>query len=241
MAPWIEHLRLAEYLLQEIHALDAHYFAIGNVAPDSGIRDDITKEFNPPSRVSHFFAPKGARYHVADLDFYRTNLSEASPDEMSDDRFSFLLGYYFHLVTDNLWYQQIDLPTREKFHAQFEADPEFIWEVKRDWYGLDLDFVRSNPESLYWSIFLNAEYESDFLNFVPKHAIQRRVDEIRELYQRTDDDIEEWYGRRPDKYLSKQKYDQFIEENRPRLFEAFKVLFEGNRSISQHLSILEIV
>lgn len=37
MATWIVHLRLAERLLPLIQGLDEAYFAIGSVAPDSGI------------------------------------------------------------------------------------------------------------------------------------------------------------------------------------------------------------
>jgi hypothetical protein len=40
MATWIAHLRLAENLLERIPGLDEAQFAIGNVAPDSGIPDE---------------------------------------------------------------------------------------------------------------------------------------------------------------------------------------------------------
>jgi energy-converting hydrogenase Eha subunit F len=40
MATWIAHLRLAENLLEKIEGLDAAWFAIGSIAPDSGIPDE---------------------------------------------------------------------------------------------------------------------------------------------------------------------------------------------------------
>ena len=240
MAPWIIHLRLAEYLLQSIPDLDSAYFAIGNVAPDSGIPDEHYETFDPPTQISHFHAPVGSKYPIADLDFFKNYLDPVSVSESSVVQYSFLLGYFFHLVTDILWFEEIDKPTRARFHEEFEADPKFIWEVKRDWYGLDLDFVRKNPESLYWTVFLKAQYDHDYLPFMPPHAIQRRIDEIKELYQRTDEEIEGWYGRRPDKYLSKKEYDQFVSDNAPRLQRAYQVLIMKGASVDERLSVLEL-
>ncbi len=53
MATWIVHLRIAENLLACIPALDAAQFAIGNVAPDSGIPDEKWEKFDPPPEVTH--------------------------------------------------------------------------------------------------------------------------------------------------------------------------------------------
>jgi hypothetical protein len=57
---------------------------------------------------------------IADLDFYRKYLAGVSPEER--ERFSFLLGYFFHLVTDNLWTVNIWRPHKEK-HADLELIP----------------------------------------------------------------------------------------------------------------------
>jgi len=48
LATWIAHLRLAENLLERIPGLDAAQFAIGNVAPDSGIPTKIGKNLTHP-------------------------------------------------------------------------------------------------------------------------------------------------------------------------------------------------
>lgn len=240
MARWIAHLRLAEGLLEEIPGLDAAYFAIGNIAPDSGVRDSNGYEFNPPTRVSHFLAPEGSAYRSADLDFYREYLEPIPEHERTSDVFSFLLGYFFHLVTDNLWYADIDEPTREEFKAEFDKDPEFIWEVKRDWYGLDLAHVRKNPDSIYWKTFLDADYDKEFLPFLSQQGIQKRVEEIKQLYQRTDDEIEEWYGHRPDKYLSEKAYDSFVVRSIRRLLVIYEVLFEERRTTVGESSVLEL-
>lgn len=116
MATWITHLRLAENLLAMIGGLDAHCFAMGNIAPDSGIPDEKWEKFDPPTDVTHFQVPGQAHRSSADLAFYRRYTASVGPD---DDRecFSFLLGYFFHLVTDNLWSHQIARPTGLRFAA----------------------------------------------------------------------------------------------------------------------------
>jgi hypothetical protein len=54
MGTWICHLRIAEKLLERIEGLDPHAFAIGNIAPDSGIPDENWRTFNPPKLITHF-------------------------------------------------------------------------------------------------------------------------------------------------------------------------------------------
>ena len=54
MASWITHLRVAENLLSQIEGLESSLFAIGNIAPDSGIPDEKWEKFNPPPEVTHF-------------------------------------------------------------------------------------------------------------------------------------------------------------------------------------------
>ncbi|MGA9349697.1 MAG: zinc dependent phospholipase C family protein [Anaerolineae bacterium] len=138
MATWIVHLRLAENLLELIEGLDAGEFAIGNIAPDSGIPDENWENFTPPPEVSHFAGPpdEAGWQDITDLEFYRRYLARSCPSD-NQGRFSFLLGYFFHLVTDNLWNNHIGRPTKARFAAEFEAAPKFVWEIKGDWYGLD--------------------------------------------------------------------------------------------------------
>jgi hypothetical protein len=241
MATWIVHLRLAENLLQMIDGLDEPYFAIGNIAPDSGIPDENWESFNPPPEVLHFEVEVSATFKIADLDFYRQYLLPMRKSDLDVKRFSFLLGYFFHLVTDNLWTQEIGHPTQTRFADEFEANPKFIWEVKRDWYGLDLAYVRAYPESLFWSTFLDAEYTDDYLEFLPRDAIQQRMAYIKELYQRTDERIEELWVRRPNKYLTQEEVDGFIDLGTQLLHDSYRFLWEQGKKTSGASSVLEII
>jgi hypothetical protein len=147
MATWIIHLRSAEKLLDMIDGIDPAHFVIGNIAPDSGIPDEKWEKFDPPGEVLHFYIQDSPVWQSADLEFYRQYLQGFSNEEDDNDQYSFLLGYFFHLITDNFWDNKIDKPTRIKFSVEFEKDSQFIWEVKRDWYGLDFIHLRNKPAS----------------------------------------------------------------------------------------------
>lgn len=137
MASWIVHLRIAERSLAAFPGLDPALFAIGNIAPDSGVPDEKWERFDPPPKVTHFIPADTSIYRSGDLEFYRRNLAHLPWPGSPAGLYSFRLGYFFHLIIDNLWYQDIDKPVRSRFAEQFEADKDFIWEVKRDWYGIE--------------------------------------------------------------------------------------------------------
>jgi hypothetical protein len=240
MATWIVHLRLAENLLQRIDGLDASYFAIGNIAPDSGIPDAKWENFDPPPAVSHFQSPDSSFRDNTDLAFYREYLEPARGSGRDPRRFSFLLGYFFHLVTDNLWAHEIGWPAKERFAREFEADPRFIWEVKRDWYGLDFDHVRSHPESLFWRVFVHGEYTEDYLDFMPPEAVQERVVYIKATYQKTDEETEQQLRDRPRLYLSQEEMDRFVAGVTERLYEIYYYLWEQHGDTRGLRSALEL-
>ena len=165
MATWITHLRIAENMLGLIPGLVEEEFAVGNIAPDSGIPDEKWEKFTPPNEVTHFKISTGTLYHLADLEFYRKHLERFISQNKQPGQYSFLLGYFFHLVTDNLWNEIISQPTYKRYKNQFDADRSFIWEVKKDWYGLDFEYVRDHPDSLYWRTFLHCKYPINYSTF----------------------------------------------------------------------------
>jgi hypothetical protein len=242
MTTWIAHLRIAENLLNDIDGLDPSYFAIGNVAPDSGIWNEATQCFEPPVETTHFLISHEDQWPYADLKFYREYLKEEAKVTPDDERLALMWGYFFHLVADNLWDHHIGRLTKDRFSAEFESDPDFIWEVKRDWYGLDLHYVRHHPDAFYWRVFLKCEYRQDYLDFLTPEAINQRLEYINSLYQRTDEEIETKYGNRPDKYLSEEDMNTFIDETTNHLigiYEHLKLDKSGSRSNFSALELMQ--
>ena len=120
MASWIVHLRTAEILLEQIPGLNAEKFAVGSIAPDSGVPDEKWENFTPPPWVTHFGQTAGADSRLADLEFYRRYLLPLK-HPLDFGLISFRLGYFFHLITDNLWSEKIGIPTTQRFSAEFAA------------------------------------------------------------------------------------------------------------------------
>ena len=239
MASWIVHLRLAEGLLRLLPDLEPGPFAVGSIAPDSGIPDESWEKFEPPPEVTHFGHFGGARRELADLEFYRRHLlpwrGEQDPGPVS-----FRLGYFCHLIADNLWSEKIGRPTADRFAVQFAADKDFIWEVKKDWYGLDFIHVRDHPESLFWRVFLTARPETGGLDFLPLEAVRQRVEYIQGYYQRTDTDVQKAYNR-PYVYLSAAEMDGFVEESIGRLDRIVEYLWIEGAPAQGPSSALDLV
>ncbi len=237
MATWIAHLRIAENLLERIPGLDPGQFAIGSIAPDSGTPDKKWEKFNPPPEVTHFKRSKSVHKDIADLDFYRAQLADISPEDTP--RYSFRLGYFFHLITDNLWTTEVGKPTQARFAEQFAADENFIWEVKEDWYGLDHIYVREHPDCLYWRVFLDAVPASADLAFLPPEALPRQLRHIKSFYQRDDDEIKAMMER-PMIYLTKAEMDRFVSETIGHIFSIYKILWPTPPALDSHASALEL-
>lgn len=236
MASWIVHLRIAENLLQAMSDLDTPMFAIGNIAPDSGIPDENWENFTPPVEVTHFRLDN--RGYNEDLRFFKKYFSAESLTENARE-FPFRLGYFFHLVTDNYWWKRIGQPTRERFMAEYEADEKFIWEVKRDWYGLDFICVRDHPDSLFWQSFLQSDIQQSYLDFLPLEALHHRMSYIKEFYQRQDEKVLEMY-QRPYIYLSKTEMDRFVDRVSEELLGIYQYVSDPKQDISGYSSALEL-
>jgi len=240
MASWIVHLRITENLLARIPGLDEQLFSIGNIAPDSGIPDEKWENFTPPPEVTHFKTPDDAHFRTGDLLFYRDHLSPLRGSTSDAQRFSFLLGYFFHLVTDNCWMEDIGHPTKQRFAEQFAADKDFIWEVKKDWYGLDHRFVREHPESLFWRVFLHCEYNRADLPFLPVEAVQQRIAYIQDYYQSDTERVREMLDR-PYVYLSSAEMDAFVSRTADHLLQIYTRLWVESSPLDGHVSALEII
>jgi hypothetical protein len=238
MATWIVHLRIAEELLARIPGLDPARFAIGNIAPDSGIPDENWEKFYPPPEVTHFQNEASPQRDLADLAFFRQYVLPLLAEPLDPQDFSFRWGYFCHLVTDNLWSQEIGRPTKARFAQQFAANPKFIWEVKEDWYGLDFIYVRDHPDCLFWKIFLGVGIEETGLDFLPVAALKQRIDYIKEYYQRQDDEIQALF-RRPYIYLSQAEMERFVTLAVDRLESCYQQLCGPGAVIPPEASILE--
>ena len=240
MATWIAHLRIAERLLKRIEGLDPQSFYIGSIAPDSGVPDEKWERFDPPPEISHYkTGVPGTPYRIHDLDFFRDYLAIDRDLVTNVPRASFLMAYFLHLVTDNLWIQRIYQPTRRLFRADFDSESAFIHEMKRDWYGLDFGYLRAHPQALFWQVFRDCRYEANHVDLVPMVAVQERIAYIVEYYQRQDPKIEAMMARRRS-YLTAPQMECFVDGAVERTFGIYRSLWEESRAIGDLCSALEL-
>ncbi len=241
MASWIVHLRVAERLLARIPGLDETLFAIGNIAPDSGIPDEKWEHFNPPAAVTHFQPGQDGPYRCGDLAFFRQYLLPARGTSLDPARFSFLFGYFCHLVTDNQWARRIGRPTQQRYAARFAADRWGMWEaVKRDWYGLDHAYVRSHPNSLFWRVFRHCQYTRRDLDFLPVEAVQQRIAYIQEYYQSHDPETDAMAAG-PFVYLLPEELEEVVAETDRFCLDAYRLLWVEGINPGEEVSALALL
>lgn len=182
MGSWINHLCIAENLLECWPHLDAALFTLGNLAPDSGISDETWSTFDPPKTTTHFLPPGGAEGDIRDLDFYHQYVRGLVPDD-DPARYSFLLGYFTHLVCDNLDGRRLGQACRQQYASLFaHRGSEAWWDLKKDAYDCDHVYVRDHRQSLFWRVFLVTPNPPSPLPFIPEHALHHQLNYIRTFY-----------------------------------------------------------
>ena len=240
MATWIAHLRIAENLISLIEPLDKEYFVIGSIAPDYDIPENVRENLRGIPRDSHFSVSDENTKAIGDWVFFRKYIGSLNHSDDDLTKFSFLLGYFIHLVTDNLWEIEIGLPTKLRFKSEFEQDPKFLQEVKRDWYGIDFSYIHRNRDSIYWQVFEKCHYARDYLDFMPQAAILENIKRIRDFYRNKNKVIENWIGERPNKYLSEQEMDRFVEMATKALHQIYNHLHTHDVDEPELSSILQV-
>jgi hypothetical protein len=217
MATWITHLRIAENLLK-VYDYDRMNFILGNIGPDSGLPNEDRTRFVPSKKVTHFQTDRSYSDHpytkISSMKFY----NEFVVKQYSDKKKAYVLGYYAHLVTDVSWAMlQHQIRSSNDIYARnLEADPMFIWEVKKDWYGLDFKYIKENSESIYNEF---AEYSNveDHFDFFPKEAFTTQMKYIQAFYSRLEN-APIYSG----DYLSEEEMNLFVDNTSGYLIELFK-------------------
>ena len=222
MGSWISHLRIAANLFNRLPGLDEVAFTFGNLAPDSGMPNADWTVFDPPKEVSHFLSSNGGESAVQDLVFYRQYLCSCKRDQ-DPAVFSFLMGYFVHLVSDRLWAYKIGKPSRLYYADLFSIHSEVdAWNtIKEDWYSLDQLYVRDHPDCLFWQVLMKAEIPQSPLPFVRQPAFEQQINYIRNFYSRPDD---HWKLDRPFPYLNETSMSRYIEESSACLIKIFRLL-----------------
>ncbi len=167
------------------------------------------------------------------MDFYLTYLSSFNGNEFKNAEYAFKLGYFFHLFLDNLWGFYIFYPSKILFAEEFNRNPLFIWEVKKDWYGIDQEYLKSKPNWNTWEIFEKAIYNNDYLDFYPQIAINEKLKDIKNFYNNAEEIS------RPNKYLKNKEIDTFVDVAIKWINIGMKLI--ENNNIAKNKSIMDLL
>jgi hypothetical protein len=234
---WVSHLRIAESLLQHFPNLDEVTFAFGNLSPDSGIPNSDWTEFDPPKEVTHFLQKGEGEDAIHDLVYYEQYLSNIkSEDDIK--RYSFRLGYFFHLICDMMWAKRIGAATKRQFKDLFETDlKKAVSLVKDDWYGLDQLYVRDHPEHIFWRVIMTNSYPPSYLPFVKVEALHHQYDHIRKFYSEQED---KWFLSIPYHYLNEATMSRIVDDSIEAILLIHEIL-QGKKSLDGPKSSVELL
>jgi len=213
MATWIAHMRVAEKILNTRKDFEVESFLLGNVGPDSGVPNEDWSNFDPPKKITHWqLSEKGI-----DAEAFFNKYIEDQNKNCSE--YYFKLGYYVHLLTDIEWHTIYMEEKKTKLYKDgLDKDKNFIWVIKKDWYGLDYLYLEQHPESLFYKVFQHVKEVPDYLGYFPKGAFTRQVKYITEFYLGENNENKDNFV-----YLSKEEMDNFVEERSRKIIEKMKI------------------
>lgn len=203
MATWIAHLRIAENLLKKGYDLIPVPFVVGNIGPDSGVPNEDWSNFSPPKKITHW---EGEDKSINSQEFLSKYVNNIEVKERPEE-YSFKIGYYVHLLTDMEWSKFYQGKKKEAIYKEgLDKDKNFIWTIKKDWYGLDYLYLAKHPECIFNTLFKHIDQVPDYLDYFPKGAFTRQVKYITEFYLGENNETKENFI-----YLTEEEMDNFIE------------------------------
>lgn len=194
MATWVTHLMIADNVMKQCHRLDRHGFCVGNIAPDCNIENEDWTCFTPSREVTHWMSKE--RKVASDCDsFCKEYIHKRKNEIQSQEQYSFLLGYYVHLITDAAfqWYIRDDKRVKNTWR-RINADENLRIRAKgysEDWdsvkklisknerlheiYSMEAEYLRNNLTSGYLSEILPLKEFPDYIDYLPHGCFVRKI------------------------------------------------------------------
>ncbi|MBE6113448.1 MAG: hypothetical protein E7191_00030 [Erysipelotrichaceae bacterium] len=234
MANWITHTRIADVLLEMGLEVDKRGFCIGNIAPDCNIENEDWSAYIPSREVTHFM--KGEMKDTSDPEtFYVQYIQDQK--FLSQEHYSYLLGYYSHLITDIMYHEAFSrdpkriqtcfkrIKTDPEMAKKIEGYPETFdtlkevfgrWNIYADIIELENQYIQDHPQCSYNTLLPTTTSFPDYIDFFPTGAITRKIPIMLKEY-------EEWRDIKGSGYFfSIQEYEDFIEQTAHKIYTAIR-------------------
>ncbi|MCM1193749.1 MAG: zinc dependent phospholipase C family protein [Butyrivibrio sp.] len=194
MASWVTHLMIADRVLDKAPALDRHGFCVGNIAPDCNVENEDWTQFTPPREITHWMSAE--RKTASDCGrFYKEYIADRKQEIQTNEEYSFLMGYYSHLITDAEFQRYIRDAERVAaawrrirehpvLSVKAAGMPENWDSVKallpdndrmKDIYTMEAEYLEQHPESGYFTEILNLTEFPNYIAYLPDGAIVRKI------------------------------------------------------------------
>lgn len=232
MATWVTHLIIADGVLNNISFLCKHEFCVGNIAPNCNVENEDWTCFTPSREITHWM--RSERKTASDCERFLHEYIEQKADlDIKEE--SFLLGYYAHLITDAEFQRYIRDETRVKASwnrikqhpelSKLAVGMEETWdslkvlikgkERMKDIYSLERDYLDSHPNSGYFTDIVGLDGFPDYIDYLPKGAIVRKVKVMSYMPQKV-------IGQYPYIAMSEDEYNYFISKATKMVAEAIE-------------------
>lgn len=224
MAAWVTHLMIADKVMERVDGLCRHEFCVGSIAPDCNVENRDWTGFTPPREATHWMS--GPRKTSGDCErFYGEYVEKRWAENAPARELSFLLGYYAHLLADGLFQETVRDPARVRAAwARIKACPALMekglglpetWdsvrlllpkqEREKDISALEREYLDGHPDSGYFTEILGLREFPDYLDYLPKGAVARKVGVMGRV-------PEPEAGRHPYIAISREEYRAFVEQ-----------------------------
>ena len=194
MAAWVTHLMIADGVLERCPHLHRRGFCVGNIAPDCNVENEDWTAFTPSREVTHWMSGKQKSFSDCEV-FCNEYILKRKELINSAEEYAFLLGYYAHLMTDAAFQAMIRNEDRVKASfARIKADKNLsancvsmkeTWdsvkkliskrERMREIYTMEAEYLIEHPRSGYLTEILPLKTFPDYLDYLPKGAIVRKI------------------------------------------------------------------
>lgn len=185
-------MMVADKVVQQMPTLSRHEFYVGNIAPDCNVENEDWTSFTPSREVTHWM--QGPKKVMADCErFLQEYVEKRAPLDIQER--SFLFGYYAHLVTDAefqrcirdteriqaVWRRIKQHPELSKLSAGMEETWDSVKllisrkERAKDIFSIEREYLDQHPESGYLTDILSLTEFPDYIDYLPKGAIARKV------------------------------------------------------------------
>ncbi len=223
MATWITHLMIADRVLEHLSSLDRRGFCVGNIAPDCNVENEDWTSYTPSRKVTHWM--QGEMKTASDCEaFFEEYILSRKTSITTNEEHSFLLGYYAHLLTDAAFQSMIrDEERIRAVWARIKADEELRkaaagmdenWDSAkrlipkesrmREIYTMEAEYLRDNPNSGYLTEILPLKEFPDYIDYLPKGSIVRKIGVMG--YLPTPGDTVDFIT------ISRKEYAEFVEQ-----------------------------